>query len=110
MDKNHALSAFAALSQTTRLDVFRLLIKAGETGMSAGEISGTLEVRQNTMSNNLSILLHAGLIRNLRQGRTIRYFADMEGMRGLLAFVMEDCCGGRAELCQPVINEIACAC
>ncbi len=110
MDKNTALDAFAALSQSTRLDVFRLLIKAGETGMSAGAISDALNVRQNTMSTNLSILVRAGLIRSTREGRSIRYFADMDGMRGLLGFLMEDCCGGRPDLCQPVINEVACAC
>ena len=110
MDKNHALDAFAALSQSTRLDVFRLLITAGEVGMSAGDISETLGVRQNTMSTNLAILARSGLIRSTREGRRIRYFADMDGMRGLLAFLMEDCCGGRPELCQPVINELACAC
>jgi len=107
MDEIQALDAFNALSQSTRLDVFRLLIKAGETGMSAGEIGDTLGVRQNTMSANLSILTRSGLIRNEREGRNIRYFADMEGMRGLLAFLLEDCCGGRPELCQPVINELA---
>ena len=110
MDKNEALNAFAALSQTTRLDVFRLLVKAGEEGMLAGEISDMLGVRQNTMSANLSILTQSGLIRNERQGRSIRYFADMDGMSGLLAFLMEDCCGGRPELCQPVIDTIVCAC
>jgi ArsR family transcriptional regulator len=110
MDKNNALDAFAALSQPTRLDVFRLLIKAGEAGISAGDISDTLGVRQNTMSTNLAILARSGLIRSEREGRSIRYFSDMDGMRGLLAFLMEDCCGGRPELCQPVINELACAC
>ena len=78
--------------------------------MTAGEISDTLGVRQNTMSANLSILSRAGLIRNRREGRSIRYFANMDGMRGLLAFLMEDCCGGHPELCQPVINELACDC
>lgn len=110
MDKNHALEAFAALSQSTRLDVFRLLISAGESGVSAGEISDCLGVRQNTMSTNLAILARAGLIRNEREGRSIRYFADMDGLRGLLGFLMEECCGGRPELCQPVINELACVC
>ena len=110
MDKNHALEAFAALSQSTRLDVFRLLVKAGEAGMSAGDISDTLGVRQNTMSTNLGVLARSGLIHSVREGRTIRYFADMEGMRGLLAFLMEDCCGGRPEICQPAINELACVC
>ena len=110
MEMNHAIDAFAALSQPTRLDVFRLLIKMGDAGMSAGDISETLGVRQNTMSANLGILSRAGLIRNTREGRSIRYFADMEGLRGLLGFLMEDCCGGNPALCQPVINQLACAC
>lgn len=110
MDNVNALAAFAALSQPTRLDVFRLLIRTGAAGLPAGDIGETLGVRQNTMSTNLGVLTQAGLIRSERQGRSIRYFVDMDGMRGLLAFLMEDCCGGRPELCQPVIDELACAC
>lgn len=110
MDSNNAISSFSALSQQTRLDVFRLLIKSGASGLLAGELGGQLDVKQNTMSANLTVLLNAGLVRNERQGRTIRYFADFDAVRGLLAFLMEECCGGRSELCQPVIDEIACAC
>lgn len=110
MEKIRALASLSALGQDTRLDVFRLLVRAGSAGMLAGEIGAALDVRQNTLSANLSILLNAGLVRNAREGRAIRYFADMDGMRALLAFLMEDCCGGRPELCQPVIDEIACAC
>lgn len=110
MESINAISAFSALSQQTRLDVFRLLIKAGENGLLAGELGEQLDVRQNTMSANLTVLLNAGLVRNERQGRKIRYFVDLDALRGLLAFLMEDCCGGRPELCQPIIDEIACAC
>lgn len=110
MDKLDALNCFSALSQQTRLDVFRLLVKAGAQGLLSGEIGKKLEVRQNTMSANLAVLLNSGLVRNERQGRTIRYYADFDAMRGLLGFLMEDCCGGRSELCQPVIDEIICAC
>ena len=110
MDKKSALSAFSALGQDTRLDVFRLLVQAGDAGLLAGEIGERLGVRQNTMSANLSILLNAGLIRNRREGRHVRYFADMDGMRALLAFLMEDCCQGRPELCGPVLDEITCGC
>jgi ArsR family transcriptional regulator, arsenate/arsenite/antimonite-responsive transcriptional repressor len=109
MDKSSSLAAFAALGQETRLDIFRLLVKAGREGLNVGEICKALDVRQNTMSSHLSILLQSGLVRNRREGRAIRYFADMDGMRGLLAFLMEDCCGGRPDLCQPLIDEIACA-
>lgn len=108
MDSLNALSSFAALSQQTRLDVFRVLVKAGSDGLLSGEIGTRLNVRQNTMSANLAVLLNSGLVRNERQGRTIRYFADFDTIRNLLAFMMEDCCGGRPEICQPVIDEIAC--
>ena len=74
--------------------------------MLAGEIGERLDVRQNTMSANLSVLLNAGLVRNQRQGRMIRYFADIGGIGSLLGFIMADCCGGRPELCQPVIDEL----
>jgi len=108
MDFNQSLVALSALGQETRLEVFRLLIRAGHRGMQAGEISDALGVRQNTMSSNLSVLVRAGLIRNVREGRTIRYYADFDGIRGLLGFLMEDCCGGRPELCQSIIEEVAC--
>ena len=110
MDKKNTLAALAALSQETRLDVFRLLVKAGSKGMLAGEIAEALGVRQNTMSGNLQILLSAGLVSNTREGRAIRYVADMEAMRELLAFLMEDCCGGNPDLCKPVLDEVVCAC
>ena len=109
MDKIDAIEALSALSQETRLDVFRLLVKAGPYGLFAGEIADQLGVRQNTMSTNLGVLARAGLIRNQREGRSIRYFADLEGMRYLLAFLIKDCCGGRPETCQPILQELVCA-
>lgn len=110
MDSTDAISSFAALSQPTRLAVFRLLIKAGPDGMLAGEIGDQLSVRQNTMSANLSVLLNSGLVRNERHGRTIRYFADLDALKGLLGFLMEDCCGGNPRVCQPIIDQITCEC
>lgn len=110
MEINNAVSAFAALSQPTRIEVFRLLIQSGPDGLAAGAIAAELDVKQNTLSANLSVLLHAGLVRNERQGRSIRYYADMKGLRTLLAFLLQDCCGGQSELCQPLIQELANAC
>lgn len=78
--------------------------------MAAGEIAAALDVRANTLSNNLTILSAAGLVRATREGRSIRYFAGMKAMRDLLGFLMQDCCGGQAELCQPVLDRIACSC
>jgi len=110
MDKTRTLASLSALGQETRLDVFRLLIHAGGDGLLAGEIATALGVRPNTLSANLTVLLNAGMIRNSREGRAIRYFADMEGLRALLGFLMQDCCGGKPELCQPVLDSLTCAC
>ena len=110
MEIFEAVHAFSALGQDTRLAVVRLLVKAGREGVPAGEIGTMLCVKPNTLSANLAVLTNAGLIRFERQGRVIRYFADMDGIGGLLGFLMEDCCGGRPELCRPVVKEIACAC
>ncbi len=78
--------------------------------MAAGDIALHLGTVQNTMSAHLKILDHAGLVRAERHGRSIRYFADYTGVRDLLAFLMEDCCNGAPELCQPVIDAITCKC
>ena len=110
MDKTKALDSFAALGQGTRLEAFRLLVKAGPKGMAAGDVAAALGVKQNTMSANLSVLFQAGLVRNMREGRSIRYFADFDGLRGLLAFLMEDCCGGNPDICRPVLETLTCKC
>jgi ArsR family transcriptional regulator len=110
MDKKLALSALAALGQDTRLEVFRLLVRAGGDGLPAGEIASRLDTVQNTMSAHLKVLDHAGLVRAERDGRVVRYVADMTGFRDLLAYLMEDCCNGSPELCQPVIQAITCNC
>ncbi|MEM6382232.1 MAG: metalloregulator ArsR/SmtB family transcription factor [Pseudomonadota bacterium] len=110
MDINSALSAFDALSQQARLEAYRLLVRAGPAGMPAGEIATRLDVRQNTMSAHLAVMLHAGLVQRQREGRVIRYSVDIDAMRALLAFMLEDCCGGNPALCQPIIEEVACAC
>lgn len=110
MDKNHALAALAALGQESRLDIFRLLVKAGPEGVPAGEVASRLGAIQNTMSAHLKILHHAGLVRPERDGRVVRYVADMTGFRDLLAYLMEDCCNGSPELCRPVINAVTCEC
>ena len=110
MDKETALLALAALGQDTRLEVFRLLVPAGAEGVPAGEVASRLGIVQNTMSAHLKVLDHAGLVRAEREGRTIRYVADMTGFRDLLAYLMEDCCNGAPELCQPVAQAVTCRC
>ena len=110
MDKSVALSALAALGQETRLDIFRLLVRAGHEGVPATEIAVRLGTIQNTTSAHLKALHHAGLVSAERDGRTVRYTADMTGFRDLLAYLMEDCCNGAPELCRPVIDAVTCDC
>lgn len=108
MNRDEALDALSALGQETRLETFRLLVRAGSAGLPAGEIAARLETVQNTMSAHLRILSQAGLVRAERDGRSIRYVAEMTGFRDLLAYLMEDCCDGAPELCRPVLDAITC--
>ncbi|MFC5586392.1 ArsR/SmtB family transcription factor [Nitratireductor kimnyeongensis] len=110
MQKVEAIEALAALGQETRLEVFRLLVKAGPEGLPAGEVAARLGVVQNTASAHLKILSQSGMIRAEREGRIIRYCADMTGFRDLLAFLMEDCCNGNPDLCRPAIEAATCHC
>ena len=110
MDKKLSLAALAALGQETRLDIFRLLVRAGAQGVPAGEIASRLGAVQNTTSAHLKILHHAGLVRTEREGRIVRYLADMSGFRDLLAYLMEDCCRGSPQMCRPVIDAVTCRC
>ncbi len=107
MDKT-ALAAFAALGQESRLAIFRALVQAGDDGLPAGVIADRLCIAPSTLSTHLGLLTRSRLIRATRDGRVIRYAADTEGIRALLGYLLEDCCGGRPELCQPAIATAAC--
>ena len=102
MDTPSAVSALSALAHTGRLQIFRLLVQAGPDGMAAGEIARATDSLANTLSSNLGILAGAGLVSSRREGRSIIYAAAYDQMRGLLAFLMEDCCGGKPEICAPL--------
>ncbi len=104
MEKEDALSALAALGQETRLDVFRLLVKAGKEGMSAGAIADALDVRPNTLSTHLGALARSGLVRAERDGRSIHYRAGLDTMEALVTYLLQDCCGGNPDLCAPIAN------
>lgn len=107
METQSALTALSALSQPTRLDVFRLLVKHSPDGLFAGQIAETLDVRQNTLSSNLALLTEAGLITRTREGRAIRYTAQIDAMRDLVGFLLEDCCGGDPSACGPISDQFA---
>lgn len=99
MEITRALDALQSLAQETRLSVFRLLIRAGYDGMTAGDIAAALEVPAPTLSFHLKHLCHAGLITCRRDGRSLWYSVSFEQIRRLLAYLMEDCCQGNPEVC-----------
>lgn len=105
METESAILSFAALAQPTRLDVFRLLVKHEPQGLAAGDVARTLAVPQNTMSSHLAILSRAGLVLAERKGRSIVYRANLAQLGGVVAFLMEDCCGGKAGLCAPATGK-----
>jgi DNA-binding transcriptional ArsR family regulator len=107
MELNTATRRLHALAQDSRLAVFRLLVRAGGQGVAAGDIARELGVAPNTLSAHLSVLANAGLVSSRRESRSIIYAADYAGMSDLMAFLVEDCCQGRAELCAPIGRAVA---
>lgn len=102
MEPKAAVDALSALAHEGRLAIFRLLVKAGPGGMAAGEIARMTGILPNTLSSGLNILSHAGLIDSRREGRSIIYTARYGAMTALLAFLVDDCCGGASEVCAPL--------
>jgi ArsR family transcriptional regulator, arsenate/arsenite/antimonite-responsive transcriptional repressor len=108
--ETHAISALSALAQPTRLAIFRLLVKHEPIGVTAGVIAETIGAPHNTLSTHLAILVRAGLLRSSREGRTIIYRSDVEGMRSVIGFLVNDCCDGHPELCNLVAADAVACC
>lgn len=100
MEMTQAVQSLSALAQESRLAIFRLLVAAGPEGMAAGSIGDKLDLPPATLSFHLAGLTRAGLANSRQEGRFVIYSADFEGMGRLLAYLTEDCCGGKA--CVPV--------
>lgn len=107
MESKAVVTCLSALGHEGRLAIFRLLVKAGPGGVAAGEIARRLDSLPNTLSANLNVLSHAGLITSRREGRSILYSADFTAMSRLLGFLMEDCCDGAPEICAPLGDIVA---
>ena len=110
MESSDAIAALSALAQDTRLEAFRLLVKHQPAGLPAGDIARLLHVPQNTMSAHLAILARAGLVASERHSRSIIYRADLERFRGVMLFLLKDCCNGKPEVCAPLISDLTSCC
>lgn len=102
MEIKDATLALAALGQSTRLSIFRLLVEAGPGGRMAGDIADALSLPGATLSFHLKELASVGLIQGEQRGRFICYRADFGRMAELIAFLTHNCCGGKADACLPV--------
>lgn len=101
MKTTEAVRALSALSQETRLDIFRLLVQQGTSGLAAGEIAEQLRVSPATLSFHLKELTHAKLITSRQDGRFIFYTANFAAMNRLLGFLSENCCAADGAACAP---------
>jgi ArsR family transcriptional regulator len=110
MKSKQAISALSALAQETRLDVFRYLMQQLPRGIPAGDLAAKFDVPPSTMSAHLAILTRAGLTRPEREGRTIYYTAELGGIRGLLEFLVTDCCYGKPNACNKLLKAALSSC
>ena len=110
MRKNAAIDVLSALAQETRLDVFRMLVRAEPEGRMAGEIAKVLDVPHNTMSTHLAILERSGLVTSEKRSRAIIYRAKLAGLQKLMRYLIMDCCNGKPELCAGLIEDLKPCC
>ncbi|RVU33872.1 transcriptional regulator [Hwanghaeella grinnelliae] len=99
MDTHTAVTKLGALAHMHRLNAFRLLIETGPNGLAAGDLAAQLGLTGPNMSFHLRLLEKADLVQSSRDHRNVFYAVDVAGVRALLAYLSEDCCNGRPELC-----------
>ena len=110
MENEQAVRALAALAQPTRLQAFRTLVQREPAGLPAGELARLLDVPQNTLSAHLAVLSRASLVTSERQSRSIVYRASLSVFQAVALFLLQDCCGGRPDICAPVIESLRPCC
>ncbi len=101
MEIDNAVAALGGIAQSTRLEIFRLLVRHGPSGLPAGKIGGVLDLPNATLSFHLAQLKHAGLVTCRREGRSLIYAANFETMDSLLAYLSENCCREGGDACAP---------
>jgi ArsR family transcriptional regulator len=94
MKTKSVIAALAALAQESRLAVFRLLVQAGPEGMAASKIAEKLDIPASSLSFHLKELLHADMVEQKKNGRSLIYSANYKTMNALLGFLTENCCSG----------------
>lgn len=106
MEETRVIDLLAALAHPTRLTAFRKLVACQPEGIAAGALARALAVPQSTLSAHLHVLGNAGLVSSTRRSRSIVYRAELASLRDALLFLLADCCGGRPEICAPLLASL----
>lgn len=97
MNENASVArSLAALGHEARLDIFRLLVKAGRSGLTVGQIAEHLELAASTLAHHLKTLVEADLVEQTRRGREVINTAQFSEMDHIIAFLTDQCCTGVA--------------
>lgn len=108
METGTALSILTALAHPTRLSTFKLLVQHEPKGLSTGRLVEASGLSQSTFSTHLAVLVKAGLVVPEKRGRQQIQRVSIDALRSLMLFLAKDCCGGRADLCEPLLAELTC--
>ncbi|MEQ8332471.1 metalloregulator ArsR/SmtB family transcription factor [Nisaea sp.] len=103
MNDHEAIAALGALAQESRLQVYRRLMKAGPSGISAGDLAEQIGVSRSSLSFHIAQLERAGLVQARKQHRNIFYSVEIDAMRQLLIFLTQDCCNGSPDICGDLV-------
>ncbi len=110
MESEQIILKLGALAQQTRLEAFRVLVRHEPEGLAAGDLARLLKVPQNTLSAHLSVLTRADLVTSERRSRSIVYRANFTTLQAITVFLLQDCCGGRQEICAPIFESLVPCC
>ena len=94
MEHARAARCLEKLGNPTRLEIFRLLVRAGMGGATVGEIQDRLGIPGSTLSHHLSHLVNAGLVHQEREGRMLRCTPNFDLMSQVMEFLTAECCTG----------------
>lgn len=100
MDAKQAASFFETLSSDVRLDIFRVLVKFAPDGLVAGDIAKELDIPATNLSFHLKAIMYSGLVSQEKEGRYVRYRANIPMMLEIVKFLTSECCSGHPEACQ----------
>ena len=100
METKSAINALSSLAQDSRVAIFRMLVQSGPEGCAAGKISESTGIPPSSLSFHLKELAHADMVTSHQEGRFIIYAANFDAMNDLIAFLTENCCGGKSCLPQ----------